>query len=219
MTAKGTRGLRAVWPVLAFAAVLAGCATVRPALQPRLGVAAAECAATPSMASPRAFARVKKDDPYSVTIRFDQSAPCVTDAAGRKGVYAVLDLPADESAGIITVTSFAMGEAIFSPRLELRDAQGALLREATRDAFLFSGAALQVQLRRRSGERFLVIASDAASVGQSVEQIQSQNSTMVVPAGPVYVPVTTGSEAKAKLVFAHNGEVTTTVAPMPKADK
>lgn len=210
-----TRGLHMVWPVVALAVVLGGCATGRQVLQPRLDVAAAECAATPNLASPRVLVQAKKDAPYAATIRFDESAPCVTDAAGAKSVYAVLELPADESAGIITVTSFAMGEAIFSPRLELCDAQGALTREIARDQFLYSGAAVQVQLRRRAGERFLVIASDAASVGKSVEQIQSLRNSTVVPAGPVYIPVNTGSEARSKLVFAHNGEVTTTVAPMP----
>ena len=60
--------------------------------------------------------------------------------------------------------------------------------------------------------------SDGSSVGQSVEHIQSSRVSSGVMVGYVYVPVNTGGEAKAQLVFAHSGEVTATLAPMPKAN-
>ena len=142
----------------------------------------------------------------------------MADAKGVKSVYAVVDLAAGETGGILTVTSYAFGSTIFSPKLQIRDAQGALMREVRREDFMFNGRALQTQLRKRDGERFLVIASDGASVGQSVEHIQSSIVTSGVMVGTVYVPVNSGAEAKAQLVFAHNGEVTATLAPMPKAD-
>jgi hypothetical protein len=36
--------------------------------------------------------------------------------------------------------------------------------------------------------------------------------------GYVYVPINTGGEGRAQLVFAHSGEVAATLAPMPKAN-
>jgi len=103
-------------------------------------------------------------------------------------------------------------------RLEFRDAQGALVREVGRGDFMFSGTSLQVQVRQREGERFLVIASDGGSVGKTVEQIQATRVSSGTMVGAVYVPINYGVEGKSQLIFAHNGEVTTTLAPVPKAD-
>jgi hypothetical protein len=206
-------------PVLPLAAALGGCmVTGREAMTARLEVAAPTCATTVAVAPAAVMTQKKKDSPFEATIRFNDTAACLADAAGAKGVYAVIDLPAGEPGSIVTVTSFAMGQTIFSPRLEFRDAQGAMLREVGRDAFLFSGTSLQAQVRRREGERFLVIASDGTTVGKTVEQIQATKVSSGTMVGTVYVPVNWGTEGKSQLVFAHNGEVTTTVAPMPKAD-
>lgn len=159
-----------------------------------------------------------KSDPHKATVRFDETAACLADSKGTKGVYSVVDLGEGEPGSILTVTSYPMGTTVFSPRLEMRTAQGTLSREIGRDTFLYSNHALQAQLRVRAGERYLVIASDGASVGQSVEHIQSSRVSSGVMVGYVYVPVNTGGEAKAQLVFAHSGEVTATLAPMPKAN-
>jgi hypothetical protein len=207
-----------VLPVLPLAALLGGCMTAREAMTARLEVVAPACAAAPSMAPATAMMQKKKDAPFEATIRFSDGAACVTDTAGNKGVYAVVDLPAGEAGRIVTVTSYAMGQTIFSPRLEFRDAQGALVREVGRGDFMFSGTSLQVQVRQREGERFLIIASDGSSVGKTVEQIQANRVTSGAMVGAVYVPINYGTEGKSQLVFAHNGEVTTTLAPMPKAD-
>jgi hypothetical protein len=205
-------------PVLPLAALLGACMTAREAMTARLEVVAPACAAAPSMAPATAMTQKKKDAPFEATIRFSDAAACVTDTAGNKGVYAVVDLPAGEAGRIVTVTSYAMGQTIFSPRLEFRDAQGALVREVGRADFMFSGTSLQMQVRQRAGERFLVIASDGGSVGKTVEQIQANRVSSGTMVGAVYVPINYGTEGKSQLIFAHNGEVTTTLAPMPKAD-
>lgn len=211
-------GLRAL-SVLVLAFALGGCmVTGREAMTARLEVAAPTCAAEPAVAGAVAMTQKKKDEPYTATIRFSDGAACLSDAVGNKSVYAVVDLPEGEAGRIVTVTSFAMGKTIFSPRLEFRDAQGALLRAVGRDAFLFSGTSLQAQLRQRDGERFLVIASDGASVGKTAEHIQASVVTSGVMVGTAWVPVNSGAEGKSELVFAHNGEVTATLAPMPKAN-
>jgi hypothetical protein len=203
---------------LPLALVLAGCSvTGREAMTARLEVATPACDSAPALANAAALTQKKKDAPFEATIRFGDTMACITDAAGNKSVYAVLDV-AGEPGRIVTVTSYAMGKTIFSPRLEFRDGQGAVLREVGRDSFLFNGTSLQAQLRQREGERYLVIASDGASVGKTVEQIKASVVTSGVMVGAAYVPVNSGVEGKSELVFAHNGEVTTTVVPMPKSD-
>jgi|CXWL01.1.fsa_nt_gi hypothetical protein len=198
--------------------VVVGCQTGREAMPARLEISAPTCATAPNLASAVAMVQPAKDEAHKATLRFDDAAACLADAKGNKAVYGVVDLGQGEPGSILTVTSYAMGSTVFSPRLELRDVQGALMREVSRDTFLYNNSALQTQLRVRAGERYLVIASDTASVGQSVEHIQSSRTSTVVPAGPIYVPVNTGGEARAQLVFAHSGEVATTLAPMPKAN-
>ena len=203
--------------VLPLMLLLAGCVKERDVLPARLDIAATQaCAAQPAMTAARPLLQPDKDKPLTATVRFDEAAPCVTDAKGSKSVYAVIDLSAGSAGSILTVSSYPMGSTVFSPRLEFRDAQGALLRSVARDTFLYSGAQLQAQLRQRDGERYLVIASDGESVGQSVERIQSTRSSTVVAAGPVMVPVNTGGEYRAQMVFAYNGEVTVTVEPVRK---
>jgi hypothetical protein len=203
---------------LPFLLLVIGCQTGREAMPARLEVSTPTCATAPGLSGAVAMVQPAKDEPYKATIRFDDAAACLADAKGSKGVYAVVDLGLGEPGSILTVTSYAMGSTVFSPRLELRDVQGALLREVGRDAFLYSNNALQAQLRVRAGERYLVIASDGGSVGQSVEHIMSSRTSTVVAAGPFYVPVNTGGEARAQMVFAYSGEVTATLAPMPKAN-
>lgn len=211
------RFLRAL-PVLPVALMLAGCTVVgREAMVARLEVAAApSCATTPDLAGATAMTKKGKDEPHVATVRFADTAACLNDASGSRGVYAVVDLPAGAPGDIVTVTSYAMGTTIFSPRLEFRDAQGTMLRQIGRETFLFNGPSLQTQLRRREGERFLVIASDNLTVGKTSERIQASVNHGGVPIGAAYIPINTGAEATSKFTFAHNGEVTVTLAPVPK---
>jgi len=210
---------QAVAAIVPLALLLGACDTTREALKARIEISTPTCATAPDLNGATAFAAPKdKDGVLTATIRFGDAAPCLADAAGRKSAYAVLALPPSDQPMIVTVTSYAMGQTILSPRLELRDEKGAPTRTVGREAFMFSGTSLQTQLRQRPGERYLVIVSDSATVGQNVEQIQSIRNTTGVMAGGIYVPINTGAEAKAQLVFAHNGEVTTTVAPRPTAD-
>ncbi len=205
--------------VAAWAAVvvfLAGCAATRESIPSRLDLSAAACGSDIPVANAVALTREKADQPFKATVRIGDGAPCVTDASGARSTFQAFAIPPGEAL-MITVVSRPLGETIFSPRLQMRDANGGVLRDVARDMFLFNGNALQIQLRLRDGERFVVVLSDPATVGKSVTNIASSTSTTVVPAGPVFIPVTTGGESSSKLTFAHNGEVTVIVGPIPDA--
>ena len=203
---------------VALALAAAGCAGGgREVMTARLEIApATACATTPSVTGAAQMTQKKKDDPQTATIRFDEKSACLNDAAGNRGVYAVIELPAAEPGSILTVTSYAMGQTVFSPKLEFRSADGAAMRQVERSSFMFNGSSVQAQLRTREGERFLVIASDAATVGKTVQQIQESVIHSGMMAGGIWVSVHSGAEGKSQVVFAHNGEVTATLAPMPK---
>jgi Maltose operon periplasmic protein precursor (MalM) len=213
--AHGT--VRSLALALPLMAALAGCQTKSVVMPARLEISTPSCAKAPDMGLASSFTG-KKDELVSV-VRMGDDAPCVTNAAGQKSSYAVLALPADAQDMIVTVTSKMMGQTILSPRLEIRDDKGALTREIPNEKFAYNGTSVQTQLRQRPGDRYVVILSDPATVGKTVEQIQSIRISSGVMVGMVYVPMNSGAEGRANLVFAHNGEVTTTLVPMPKAGK
>lgn len=197
-------------------ALLTACAAKRESIPSRLDLSAAACGSDVPVANAAVLTREKADQPFKATVRIGDGAPCVMDANGARSTFQVFGIPSG-NAMMITIVSVPLGETIFSPRLQMRDANGAVLRDVARDMFMFNGNALQVQLRLREGERFVVVLSDPATVGKSVTNIASSTSTTVVPAGPVFIPVTSGGESSSKLTFAHNGEVTVTVGPIPDA--
>jgi hypothetical protein len=200
------------------AATLVACVKSRDSIPPRLSLGAATCAS--DVALTNAVAGVKdKDGKYTATMRFTDTAACVTDASGATSVYQVVVLPEVTDGLMATAVSVPFGETIFTPRLQLRDDKGAIAREIGRDAFLFSGPTLQAQLRLRAGDRYLVVLSDPGTVGQTTTQIASRTVHSGVAAGGVYVPVNTGAEGSTNLTFALNGEVTVVIEPIPDANK
>lgn len=211
-----------VRPIFLAAVILslavAGCATQRPSVPARLDLSAANCGSDIQLAGALALTQEKKDGPFTATARIGDAAPCV-DQNGIRSVYQAFALPGVEGAMMATVVSVPLGGTIFTPRLQIRSGDGAIAREVGRDAFLFSGNTLQVQVRLRAGERFVVVLSDPATIGKTVTNIASgTNSTGIVTPGGGYVPINTGYENSATLTFAHNGEVVVIVGPIPDAE-
>lgn len=197
---------------------VAACATQRPSVPARLDLRAANCGSDVQLTGALVLTQEKKDGPFTATARIGDTAPCV-DQGGVRSVYQVFALPGGDVAMMATVVSVPLGGTIFTPRLQLRGGDGAITREVGRDAFLFSGNTLQVQLRLRAGERFVVALSDPATIGRTVTNIASgTNSTGLVTPSGGYVPINTGYENSATLTFAHNGEVVVIVGPIPDAE-
>ena len=198
---------------------VAGCATKRESVPARLDLSAASCGSDIQLAGALVLTQQKKDGPFIAIARIGDAAPCV-DQNGVRSVYQAFALPGGEGAMMATVVSVPLGGTIFTPRLQLRGGDGAVTREVGRDAFLFSGNTLQVQLRLRAGERFVVALSDPSTIGKTVTNIASgTSSTGLVTPGGGYVPINTGYENSATLTFAHNGEVVVVVGPIPDADE
>lgn len=202
---------------LLLALALAACNTFRDSVPPVVQIAEAPCTKEPVLLNAIAPALIK-DNVYSATVNVLETGPCLIDAAGKPVLYQAFSIPAPSVPSMITVVSIPRGETLLSPRLQLRDEGGALLREVPRSAFLFSGNTLQVQLRHHAGERHLVVMSDSATVGQSISQIAGQTQASGVMAGGVYVPINTGTESATKLTFSHNGKLTVVFAPIPDAE-
>lgn len=126
-------------------------------------------------------------------------------------------LPVTDANYIISVASTPLGTGVFAPHVTLLDASGAPLREIARDKIVFRGNDLSVLFRSHPNERYLLVASDPGSVGQSVEQVKETTGTTTMAGGLAYFSYTTGDDTTKSYVYAHSGQITVTVSAIEPA--
>src|SRR5437762_599041 len=107
----------------------AGCMTTSEATPARLEITTPSCLSAPNLAAAAPMTKATLSDEFSATVRFADTTACLADAGGVKSVYAVLVLPEGQDGGVLTVTSRAVAQTIFSPRLQLLHAQGTVTRQ------------------------------------------------------------------------------------------
>jgi hypothetical protein len=205
---------------LALAALgLAGCAATAPPTPALLSLDGRPCAAAPALDPASPVAMRKPMEPYAgATAEIDGRGACLVDPGGARSLYVVFALPESAEPYVISVASVPLGETILAPRVLVLDARGAVLRERGRDDFAFRGTRLEAGLRAYPGDRFLVVASDPASVGRRDTQVvgQIQSTPVCSMYGCFYV--NTGAERSGAYVYAHNGRVVVAAEPMPKVN-
>lgn len=205
------------------AAALAACSTVAEP-PPVLNLDARICVPSLDLASAQPLPLEGTRDqgaftPPGVTVPLGADAACWKPINGEKRVYVLFKLPESPAPYIISVASSPVGTALFSPDVEMLDQDGNVVREVRRDSFAFHGTALYAGLRSHLGETYLLVASDPASVGQTVSQIaETTQATRMSTGGGGGFTLHTGSETMHTLVFAHSGRLTVTAAPFPKAN-
>lgn len=136
----------------------------------------------------------------------DGNAACWHQDGGAASAYVVFRLPQATEPYILTIVSEPVGDGLLPPRVQLLDANGAVLRQVARDSFLSESRALKVGLRARPDERFLIVASDSDAVGQDTTQL-----TNLSPAGAF----DTGLQRKQTRTYAHNGAILVRAEPLP----
>jgi hypothetical protein len=195
------------------AALLTSC---NHALPPLVTLDGRDCGARPDFAGAQP---ILLDPDKDVTMRLDAAAPCVQAADGTKSVYGVFRLPQSADPYVVSVTSTLSGRGLFSPRLTMVDREGTVLREVPRDAFVFHGTSLYVGIRSHAEEAYMIVASDPQSVGQQVAQTSenAQTSTAVFPSGG-FLTIGMGAEKTHRFTYSHNGVVTVSARPLPKAN-
>ncbi len=173
------------------------------------------CVEAPELVGARELA-IANNKP--VTVNVDADTPCLESSGGERSAYAVFGLPTSMEEYLVSVTSVPQGQTLLSPRVMILDDTGKIMREVPNDSFTFRGLGLAVALRMRTGERYLVVASDPKSIGQEVSRISSATMSTLAPVGYAYVPINTGSETEISHVYAHNGSITVAATPMPKTN-
>ncbi len=159
------------------------------------------------------------DADAKVTATFDGTTAC-WQANGRRSLYAVFALPQSTGPVLVTVTSTPLGYGLLSPRVLLLDDQAAVVRELPRDKFTFHGNSLYLGIRLHDGERYLMVASDPATVGTPISRINEATnmtgSSIMTSSGAVgFLEIHTGSETTSMFTYSHTGTVTVSAQPMP----
>ncbi len=195
----------------AATAALAGCAG-KPPPPPIVSLDGRNCAAVPDLTVAKSVP-IASDSPVKVTL--DGDSPCVVAASGVKDVYAAFLVPQSPQPYFLSIDSAPIGQGLFAPRIQLLDDSGKTLRELSPDMFTFHGVALHAGLRPHPGEKYLLVMSDKASIGQSTSRIIEATQVYTAAAGGVFLQVHTGSEETPTLVNSYNGAVSVAATPMP----
>jgi hypothetical protein len=198
---------------LVVMAPLAVTACAKPPPPPILSMEGRQCTALPDLATAHPVSVNEKD----VSVTLDDKTGCLDVHAERKLAYVAFGLPATDQAYLLSVTSIPIGEGLFFPKLTLLDGAGKVLREIPPDVFLPHGAALHAGLRPHPDERFLIVSSDPATIGQTASKLTEGIQVNGFMAGGIYVQVQTGAEGKSTLTHAYNGTVTVKATLVPIA--
>lgn len=182
---------------------LAGCASRMPA--PRTQIAQPACAAGFDLSGSQ---RLGLDAGQPLEHRFDEASPCVKDAAGASTVYALFRMPAVDKPYLIEIDSQPVGAALFAPEVLTLDTQGQVLRTLAWDRFSTRGEELSGTLfvnAENAGERYLVVRSVPAVVGQKITRLAS--GSYFVPFINLVFPMAYihGTETEREYVLAHSG--------------
>jgi hypothetical protein len=189
---------------------LCGCASPPP---PIVGMEGRSCTAVPEFAGAH---QLKLASGNAVTVDLDQNTPCWEASDGGKSAYVVFALPDNIEPYLVTVTSPALGQTLFAPRLIMLDGFGNRQREMSRDSFTFHGASLYLGIRVYPGEKYLMVASDPNAVGQQVSQIRDGTQTTTTSSGGIYFTIHTGFETNQSFTYALNGRVIVAAELIPK---
>lgn len=152
----------------------------------------------------------------------DASAPCVQAPDGSRSAYIAVALPTKTEPYVLSVRSTILGQTVFAPRIALLDGTGRTVREIPRSIFMFHGTSLYAAVRSHPDERYLVVYSDASTVGQTKTQVHEAvvhgMAEAVTSTAVVAFQVNTGNDHSEAFTYADNGKLTIAATPLPAAD-
>jgi hypothetical protein len=200
-----------------LAILLSACAT-KPVPPPVVNLEAMACDRDFVFSDPI----VTQFDPKSertITAVLDNQVRCLREAEGTKALYRVFTLPDTPVPYVIAVRALPWGDTILAPKTVLLDDGGHITRSTQHEDFTFRGQTLSTLLRSHSGEKYLVIASDAQVLGNKVSRVVADvHQTMGATAyGTFYIY--TGSDKTNNMTLTPSGRVELTLTPIQPDSK
>lgn len=200
------------------ALLLAACATTPPAPPPEAvtAITGKTCEATPSLVGAIPLTPPKPNAYFALTTPVDAKKPCVQTGEVSSN-YVVYALPAHAENHTITVGGVQEPVRTFAPSVSLLDADGKVTRTFPDDKFATYGDMLGVQFIPQATERYILVTSNPALVGQSVHTFETR-----VNVSYGYTPATAysyggsysqmhGSEGGHNRTFSVEGTISVTV--------
>lgn len=186
-----------------------------PGQEPLLDLGARGCDASPALAAAVPLdATVVREVTAKATV--EPGSACLRGADGKPSLYVAFRLIRKQpAADNLLVASLPTGRSMMAPRLILLDEAGTPTREIGAEGFNFRGAGLATLVRLRAGERYAVVASNPAVVGQAQSRLVASAIPTTVMVGLAAVTVYAGSEQKSEGFMTHNGLVTLTMSTEP----
>jgi len=174
------------------------------------------CVGQPSLKDPISLTPPQAKTDYEVSTLVDASKPCLTvgDASSNYIVYA---LPEHAENHTITVGGVQEPLRTFAPSVSLLDAGGKVVRAFADDRFATLGNMLGVQFRPTPQERFILVYSNHALIGKSVNTLETRVNSAYgyAPATPssygYSYQTSHGVEGKHNRVYSNEGYVSVTV--------
>ena len=202
---------------LTLAVLLTGCGSPGPA--PIVSLADRACTPQPSLLGTPTLLLGNSN---KMDVAVDAGAPCVQAPDGSRSAYVAVALPATSVPYVLSVRSVILGQTVFAPRMELLDGEGHVLRDIPRSAFMFHGASLYAAVRSHADDRYLVVISDARTVGETRTQVHEavvhSEAETVTPSAVVAFQVNTGNDHTEAFTYADNGKLTIAATPLPAAE-
>ena len=200
------------------ALLLQACAST-PVAPPPVAVTAISgktCTAEPSLKDAISLTPPEPKTLFEVSTLVDGAKPCLTVGAAQSN-YVVYAIPEHGDNHTITVGGVQEEIRTFAPSVSLLDADGKVVRAFADDRFAILGNILGVQFRPAPQERFILVSSNPAMIGKSVNTLETRINTgsgYVAPTAYSYgysYQTVRGAEGKHTRVFSHEGHVSVTV--------
>lgn len=191
---------------LGAAGMLSGCATTAPSVPATLAYARTDCATVADTSAALSLVPERSRPISSFDHTMDAAAPCMA-RGGVSAPYMVFELPGDRYAKMIEIGGVMEYARVLSPKVVLLDADGAEVREFTRDQYMFRPGLLSVQFVPQENERYALVTVDPEAVGKSHDTIVAGTQSTVIYTGFGASNWRSGHEAMMSRGYSFEGPV------------
>jgi hypothetical protein len=152
-------------------------------------------------------------------VKIDATTPCLKDGSGAQKPYAVFALPTAGEVASVNAGAVIESSRLFAPAVFTLGADNSIRRTFGQEALTRRGRTLSVLFRPVADERYVVIATDPAVVGQRMPLVSVDPASAEVPAhltgkggvdadtyrGGLSVPYSYEGQVFARVYFADPG--------------
>lgn len=190
---------------LAFVSLMiAGCATAPPPLPPALTYAGKNCVFQPNLATAISLTPDNNKAIWTSDQTIDAASSCLMHHSV-SGPYLVYALPPIGTARMVELGSILEFSRLFSPDVVLLDADGGITRSFGADQYMYRPGVYSVQFVPQENERYALVTSNPARIGQKHDTIVGGTSSTFIFTGYGGMNWSSGSEAEMSRGFSYEG--------------